>query len=319
MSSFRPTPHPILRVPTPARAMEMGAAECHQALMARERIIREERADPFGKGWEPPIWKVCDALLGFDWVPLELAEKIRHALGFKKAQDVLLINGGNRGGKTHYAARTAMRILRRKTAANCWCCHSTQSMSIKYHHALMYTLLSPELRAADQRTKTTYIAYKQKTGFSDGRFVLPPREPGAAGSECEFLSYDMNPERIEGGNLDFIWDDELVPPDWVETQEFRIAERGGKIVITFTPIKGYSATVKLFQDGAAVARESIGYVLPKDGGPPDVARALGLSEDELAELYAADQPIEVNGKRTVRASWAPQSVPENCLEWQVNS
>jgi len=293
----------------------MDGAYLKQKMIDREKRIREERANPFVICYEPPIWTVCDAILGFDWVPLELADRIRFKFGFKKAKDVLLINGGNRGGKTHYAAHRVMRILRRKREARAWCCHSTQSMSVQYHHTLMHQLLPPEWAAADVRSKTAYIAYKQKTGFSEGKFVLPPAEPGVRGSECEFLSYDMNPERIEGGNLDIIWDDELVPPDWVETQEFRIAERNGKIIITFTPIKGYSATVKLFQDGARVCQESIGYLLPRDGQPPDLARALGLSEGQLAELWAAEAGEEVNGKRQPRAATAPQSEPEKCLEW----
>ena len=293
----------------------MDAAYLKDKMIGRERRIREERANPFGICYEPPIWTVCDAILGFDWVPLELADRIRHHFGFKKAKDVLLINGGNRGGKTHYAAHRVMRVLRRKASANGWCCHSTEAMSVKYHHSLIYNLLPPEWKGADVRSKTTYIAYKQKTGFSDRKFVLPPAEPGVAGSECEFKSYDQNPETIEGGNLDIIWDDELVPPDWVETQEFRIAERNGKIIITFTPIKGYSATVKLFQDGARVCQESLGYLLPRDGGPPDVARALGLNESQLEELWAAEQGEEMNGKRQPRAATAPQSEPEKCLEW----
>jgi len=288
----------------------MDANALRTGLIEREKRIKLELADPGRYCIEPPIWQVCDAILGFDWVPLEIADRIRHKFGFKKAKDVLLVNGGNRGGKTHYAATRVMRILRTKPAARAWACHSTQAMSVQYHHALLYQLLPPEWRGADVRSKTAYIAYKQKTGFSEGKFVLPPIDGAVRGGECEFKSYDQNSETIEGGNLDIIWDDELVPPDWVETQEFRIAERNGKIIITFTPIKGYSTTVKLFQDGARVCAESIGYLLPRDGGPPDLARALGLTEDQLAELRTAEAGDEINGKRVVRASSAPQSVPE---------
>ena len=312
---FRPTPHPVLRIPTPEEIGRMDAAYLKARMVEREQRIKQERANPYAHSWAPPIWTVCDAILGFDWVPLELADRIRHKFGFKKPKDVLLINGGNRGGKTHYAADRVMRVLRRKREARAWCCHTTQSMSVQYHHTLLYQLLPPEWTAGDVRSKTTYIAYKQKTGFSDMKFVLPPFEAGARGSECEFKSYDHNIETIEGGNLDIIWDDELVPPDWVETQELRVAERNGKILITFTPIKGYSATVKLFQDGARVCQESIGYLLPRDGGPPDVARALGLSEGQLEELWAADAGEEVEGKRQPRAATSPQSEPEKCLEW----
>jgi hypothetical protein len=68
--------------------------------------------------------------------------------------------------------------------------------------------------------------------------------------------------------------------------ELRLAEKAGKMIITFTPVEGYSNTVRMFQDGAEVVRESVAFLLPKDGGPPDVARALGLTDEELQQRQA---------------------------------
>jgi phage terminase large subunit-like protein len=122
-----------------------------------------------------------------------------------------------------------------------------------------------------------------------------------------FMSYDMDRENIEGGNLEIIWPDELVPPDWVETMELRIAEKDGWMVVTFTPVAGYTETVRMFQDGATTCKESTAFLCPKDGGPPDVARALGLSEAELVEVQRASEEK--------RAAAAPQSRPEDCNAW----
>lgn len=306
---FTPTPHPVLGLPTPAQMAAMGHDKWAQLMLEREERILKERAEPFPHWFEPPIWKVCDALLGFPWVDPVWAEKMRKHLGFDKPVKILLINGGNRGGKSEYASDRVMRVLRywktywpeRHEPASAWCLHSTLPMSKKYQQPLFYQALPPELRGKDIKSKETYITYKQKTGFSEDNFVLP------GGADCSFKAYEQDVKGIEGGNIDIIWPDELVPADWVETMELRIAERAGWMIVTFTPVQGYTETVRMFQDGAQVVQESTAYLLPKDGGEPDVARALGLTAAELAEVKRAEADK--------RAAYCPQSRPEDCNLW----
>lgn len=312
---FKPTIHPVLGLPSIGQARAMGERAWQEVMVRREEIIRREKAQPFEQCWEPPIWRVTDAIMGMPWVDKEWAERMRRHLGFEKPAPVTLINGGNRAGKSQYAAHRVMRTLRVNKAARAWCLHSTLPMSRQYQQPLFYHYLPASLRAADVKSKVTYVAYKQKTGFTEEQFVLPPVAAGAAGSDCMFKTYDQDKHSIEGGNLEIIWPDELVPADWIETLEFRIAEKNGWMPITFTPIEGYSATVKLFQDGAEVVKWSTGFLLPLDGGPPDVARALGFCPEEtgasgeevLKELAAAAEQG--------RASRFPQSVPERCDQW----
>lgn len=303
--SFSPTPHPVLGLPTPAEALRLGEKAFLELMARRERIIAEEAADPFSKGWEPPIWRVCDALLGFPWGDQEWNARMRACLGFGKPVSSLLINGGQRGGKSEYAAKREMRMLRILQHGRGWGFHSKNQMSVDYQQPLFWKYMAPELRTAKGiRTNSTYVAYKKMTGFAEGKFVLPNF------SDMSFLNYEMEMTTIEGGNLDFVWPDELVPADWVETLELRIAEKEGRMVITFTPVQGYTETVKLFQDGATTVRESVAFLCPKDGGPPDAARALGLSEEELAEARAAAAE-----KPRARAARCPQSRPEDCNAW----
>lgn len=303
--SLSVTAHPVLGYPTPAQAMQLGEMEFRRVMRQREDIVRAERDDPYAKGWEPPIWRVCDALLGFPWVDPIWAERMRTHLGFDHPVSILLINGGQRGGKSEWASKRVMRILRSNPSARAWALHSKMQMSVDYQQPLFWKYMPPDLRTSKGvRTQTTYVSYKQMTGFSEGKFVLPNR------SDCSFLNYEMDRKSIEGGNLEIIWPDELVPADWVETMELRIAEKGGKMLITFTPVDGYTETVRLFQDGATVVKESIAYLCPKDGGPPDVARALGLTEEELEELKRAAEEK--------RAARCPQSRPENCDAWLEN-
>lgn len=304
-SGFKATPHPVLPVPTGAKALELGRVKLEALLRRREELIAQEKHDLFTHGYIAPIWRLIWAIMGVPWVDQEWARRVRLKLGFNSPRPVTLINGGNRSGKSKGAARTVMTVLRREEEARAWGLHSTNRMSIDYQQPYLEELLAPELRGQKIQTATTYIAFKSQTGFSAasgvGKFTLPNR------SDMSFLNYEMDRTTIEGGNLRIVWPDELVPPDWVATMEFRIAEKNGFMPITFTPVNGYTPTVAMFQDGAEVVLESIAYLLPRDGGAPDVARALGLSEEELAEWRAAHQ--------AGRASWSPACRPEDFEAW----
>jgi phage terminase large subunit-like protein len=305
--AFQPTPHPVLGLPTAEQAVAMGSVAWNEAMVRRERIIAEEKADPFQHLWQPPIWRVCDALLGVPWVDKLFAEAMRKHLGFEKPVRTLLILGGNRAGKTQYAANRTMRVLFHYMSAKAWALHSTLQMSRDYQQPIFYNYLPAGLKGVDVKSKTAYIAYKQKTGFSDEQFVLPPQKPGAPGSSCTFKAYEQDIRSIEGGNLEIVWPDELVPSDWVETLELRVAEKNGWVVITFTPVEGYTETVRLMCDGAEVVKESTAFLVPNDGGKPLPHLALGLSEEKFAELALAEQEN--------RAALYPQSRPENCAAW----
>lgn len=299
--SFKPTPHPVLTLPTAAEAVAMGAAKWQELMARREELIANEKADPFKFCYEPPIWKVCDALLGFPWVDKDWAERMRQHLGFKKPVKILLVNGGQRGSKSQYAGNRVSRILQLKKKARAWALHSSLQMSRDYQQPIFFNYLPVHLRKKDIKSRTTYVAYKQKTGFSEEKFVLDNE------SDCLFKAYEQDRTGIEGGNLDIIWPDELVPADWVETMELRIAEKNGWMLITFTPVEGYTETVRLFQEGAEVVKESTAFLCPTDGGPVDEARALGLTDEQLGELKRAEAEN--------RAALHAQCQPENCADW----
>jgi len=233
----------------------------------REELIVQEKEDPIRFGWEPPIWRVCDALLDMPWCDPDYAVAMREHLGFKRAVKALLINGGNRAGKSEYAAKCVLKVLLRTFEGRAWCFHSSNQNSVEYQHPLIWKFLPKELRQKI-RSETTYISYNQKYGFSDSKVVLPNK------AEIAFRNYEQDIRKIEGGECDIIWPDELVPPDWVDTMMFRIATREGRIIVTFTPVDGYTATVKLFQDGSEVMKEATAFMLPTDGGEPAVEQAL---------------------------------------------
>jgi phage terminase large subunit-like protein len=308
------TPHAVIMEPTREQICAVAARmnvspelAAQHTWVKREEAIKAERANPLEHGFEPPIWKVCDALLGVPWVDQDWAERMRQHLTFRKRVKCVLILGGQRGSKSEYASKRVMKIMRHKEAARAWMLHTNNRMSVEYQQPLMWKYLPADLKLKKElRSREAYIKYTMKNGFSDGRFILPNK------SDCSFLAYEMDRETVEGGNMDVINPDELVPSDWVETMMLRIAEKNGIMIITFTPVLGYNDTVKLFLDGAKTVKESIGFMLPKDGGEPDVARALGLSQSELDRMGKwLDDPQKAPGVSV----W---SRPEECGEW-INS
>jgi len=271
MAEFVPTPHAVLAIPTPAQAMALGYDEWLRVMKQRERIIKLEKEDPFRHGWEPPMWRICDALLDAPWCDAEENEAIRLKVGFDKPVDTLLIMGGNRGGKSEYAAKYVQRVLNYRDGAIAWLFQTNNENSIRMQQPLGWRYMPKEYRKKI-KTHPTYISYTFKNGFSDNIFVLPNK------SMASYRNYEQNIETIEGGEIDVAWPDELVGSDWIKTLILRLATRDGKLLLTFTPVKGYSPTVAEFQNGAITMMESVGWLLPKDGGEPLVEYATQVEE-----------------------------------------
>lgn len=237
--AFTPTPHPIMIPPTPAKIKTLvdsfGIEKTAQLLQLREDKIAAETLDPFRHGWESDAWKDADALLN--------------------DHDELLILGGNRAGKTEYAAKRAVTVAAKNPNARIWCLHTTHQSSISMQQNVIWKYMPSELKMA-RKTKITNLTYTQKNGFSENNCVFPNR------SQIWFLNYAQDRKVIEGGECDLIWCDELVPYDWIETLRYRLVTRRGKLLLTFTPVTGYTQTVKAYVSGAMVSKSLPSDMLP---------------------------------------------------------
>lgn len=223
--NFKPTPHPVIKMPDIKMLVErFGVERTAEILELREDKILAEQLDPYRHGFEPDHWKDADKLL--------------------KDKQELLVLGGNRAGKTEWMAKRVIQTLINKDKAMVWCLHTTQKSSIQMQQNVIWKYMPPELKNC-KKTKVTNIAYSQKNGFSEESFILPN------GSQCVFMNYAQKRDVIEGGECDMIWCDELVPMDWVETLRYRLVTRRGKLVVTFTPVSGYSQVVKEFVAGCS--------------------------------------------------------------------
>lgn len=305
MSNFTPTqPHPVLQLPTFAEMQAMGPEAWMKAMVKREEILQREQTLPLWQCYEPPIWKVCDALIGAPWLDETEAEAIRLNLGFKHPVTVLYLLGAQRSSKTEYAINRLMRIMERQSDGLSWCFHNTLQASRDSHQVTFWKYLPANLKVKEVRSQTTYIAYKGKTGFSEEAFVLPNLH------KMRFLSHDMDLSDLQGLNVNAAATDEFTPPDTVETLKARVAVKNGFVFVMFAPITGYTPLVQSASDGAEVVRESVAFLNPADGGPRDVANYLGLSPDEVAALKEWFS-------RRQKAPYpnVPWCRPEDCTQW----
>jgi hypothetical protein len=103
-SRFRPTDHPVMAVDHDYLE-STSAEEGWIYLKKREELIAREANDPFRHGYIPPIWRRAS----------ELLDKHRE----------LLVMGGNRSGKTEWAAKEVIKTMYSKPGAVVWCFQTT--------------------------------------------------------------------------------------------------------------------------------------------------------------------------------------------------
>lgn len=230
-AGYVPTPHPVMTPPSvadiEALVAQHGAEEVARRLQLREDKIAAEKSDPYRHGYEPPHWKVADELL-------------------QEYRD-LLVMGGNRAGKTEWAAKRVVNFMVNRPNARVWCLHTTSMSSVQMQQPVVWKYMPPEWKTA-KKTKITNISYTQKNGFSDNTFVMPN------GAQCFFMNYAQDKRVIEGGEVDIIWCDELVPIDWIETLRYRLVTRNGALIVTFTPVTGYTPVVKEYVAGCKLIK-----------------------------------------------------------------
>jgi len=220
-----------------------------QYLKARKARIERSEADPLRYGYIPDIWNVVDAQIE------ALKEKREREAGGKGVIKIIIF-GGNRSSKTRKASNFLNRSLKEKDGARWWCCDSTEAQARANQMRLIWEQFPPEWKNLE-RNNVTDVRYSLSDGFPKNLFVLPNK------SECYFKFYTIDLESLPGPELDGVWADELVPLPWVHFLTYRLANRNGLFLITFTPEFGWNETFGYFYEGAQTLEETDALLLPK--------------------------------------------------------
>jgi hypothetical protein len=184
-------------------------------------------------------------------------EKVKELLR-QPVIDELWVLGGNRSGKSRSAAWLVMRSLLENPNTEIICWSQNESASIERQQPYLWEMMPQEFKKK-QKDEVTKINYSKGTGFAGGKFILPN------GSVCYFKYYtqfQQDDTTIEGAKLGapkkgcgFInigtWCDEyLGNEDLLKRLRNRCGDFDSKILLTFTPIHGYTQTVGTMLDGA---------------------------------------------------------------------
>ncbi len=295
---FVPADDPVLRLPSPAEmeALLRGPeAESFMAFLTdRQAQIENREKDPFRHGYEPAIWGVCDDLLcrGVKVVLIDPVDSTpREIMGGSE----IYCSGGNRSSKTEYAASRLVRQLVKKPWARAWAFHTTGPSSIAMQQPRVWKYLPPEWKNM-RKSRVADIKFSPKNGFAG----ITPNFVGPNGAQCWFKNYAQSEDTIEGEELDLCWLDELVPISIIEGVRLRLATRNGVLIITFTPIKGYTPTVKTLIHGATDVLSVPATLLPilgEDGQPtgrlekvPRVQQAM-IPDLKIVYFHIFDNPF----------------------------
>ena len=140
--------------------------------------------------------------------------------------------------------------------------HTTASTSVEQQQQYVWDNIPSEWKQA-KKGKVTNLTFSKKGGFTESCCVAPN------GSRIFFRNYSQSLESgiLEGSEWDLVWADELIPQDFIASLRFRLTTRAKKpapnypdgypwrgLLVTFTPVTGYTPTVREFLQGAGTVK-----------------------------------------------------------------
>jgi hypothetical protein len=233
--------HEVLKPPTDAELASMSPEDVLKLHELFHSAIANSKRDPYRYGWKLPHWKDAEELLS--------------------THSELLVSGGNRSGKTSWAAHAVVKAAVENPQSVIMCFAQNADVSIRQQQSAVYDALPEEYRVKVLGTEEN-VSYTRKNGFSKSSLILPGSKSAIIfKTYAQYLNNDTILEGAELGCRDPNWinigawcDEYLIGPELLATLRFRLATRNSKLVVTFTPIDGYTEVVRDYVQGAEVLR-----------------------------------------------------------------
>jgi hypothetical protein len=155
-------------------------------------------------------------------------------------------------GKTEFGARAVVKAAIENPNSIIVCFAQDNDASIRIQQAAIYRYLPPEFKEK-QKSQLEYVNYTVKNGFTGYSLILPNGSQIRFHTYSQFISNRSKFEGLELGSHDPTWeniglwcDEYLEDGDLIKTMRFRLATRNAKMILTFTPIDGYTPFVAEF-------------------------------------------------------------------------
>lgn len=207
--------------------------------------------------------EIVDAVTGPCYPNTQLESSItdKQYKALTSTEEVILIDGGNRSGKTRTAVLDCVAyalnmhpVMKWEEPIHCWFCGTTYAL-IKdgaYKHFLTFLL-----HEGEDEWNTPTINIKTIRRLSNGK---PQSIELNNGSEITFKSYEQGEKEFQSANVHAIYVDEECPDKiWREVQARQLSIKNPRIVCSMTPVKGY-AWVDDLRDQAVQGVGGAGHV-----------------------------------------------------------
>ena len=99
------------------------------------------------------------------------------------------------------------------------------------------------------------LSFKRKSGVQDSVDFVKVRHVSGGTSVLKFKSYDQKRHAFQGTEQDLIWLDEEPPLDVYSECLVRTMTTNGRLMLTFTPLKGISDVVMAFLPGGKLPED----------------------------------------------------------------
>ena len=240
MSEIVFTSHPILSKDAPTDeeiiALASGNKEDVELLKdwheSYELRVKQSDEDPLNHGFELEGWK--------------------HVDNFLETTNTVFVSGGNRSSKTECGARSVVKAALANPGAEIVCFAQDSDASIRVQQKAVYRYLPPEFKQKS-KSQVEYLNFTHKNGFTGASFILPNGSTVYFHTYSQFQANRSKFEGLEVGSKNPTWhniglwlDEYLEDGDLVNTMRFRLATRNSKMLMTFTPIDGYTPFVAEF-------------------------------------------------------------------------
>ena len=233
--------HEVLKPPTDAELASMSPEDVLKLHEVFHSAIANSKRDPYRYGWKLPHWRDAEELLS--------------------THSELLVSGGNRSGKTSWAAHAVVRAAVENPQSTIMCFAQNADVSIRQQQSAVYDALPEEYRVKVLGTEEN-VSYTRKNGFSKSSLILPNSKSSIIfKTYAQFLNNDTILEGAELGCRDPKWinlgawcDEYLIGPELLATLRFRLATRNSKLLVTFTPIDGFTEVVRDYVQSAETIR-----------------------------------------------------------------
>ena len=228
--------HALLKPPTAEQMAVMQPAQLQAIWKTYHDAIRLADSDPYRHGFVLENWKRGEQLLS------EVTE--------------LLALGGNRAAKTSMGAWMVVRAAMNNPNSLIVCFAQNAELSVLVQQSAVYKALPGEYKAKTLGSNE-YISYTSQNGFAGNSFILPNGSRVLFKTYSQFSQNNTVLEGLELGsyepkapNLGAWCDEYLGGPELIDTLVFRLATRNAKMLLTFTPVSGFTETVRRYLEGA---------------------------------------------------------------------